>query len=39
MSIESFNKLFFLTTMISELSKYFNEQLDVYLNMKQQKWG
>ena len=28
---------FFLTTMTSELSKYLNEHLGVYLNVKQQK--
>ena len=28
---------FFLTTMASELSKYLNEQLGVFLNVKQQK--
>ena len=25
--------------MTSELSKYLNEQLDVFLNVKQQKWS
>ena len=29
----------FLTTMTSELSKYLNEQLSVFLNVKQQKWN
>ena len=36
---KSFNKLFFLTTMTSELSKYLNEQLGVFLNVKQQNWS
>ena len=30
-------QLFFLTTVTSELSKYLNEQLGVFLNVKQQK--
>ena len=33
------NKLLFLTTVRSELSRYLNEQLDVFLNVKQQKWS
>ena len=33
----TFNKLFFLTTMMQEHLKYLNEQLDVFLNVKQQK--
>ena len=40
MRITEANKLlinFFLTTMTSELSKYLNEQLGVFLNIKQQK--
>ena len=32
------NKLFFLATVTSEFSKYLNEQLGVFLNVKQQKW-
>ena len=35
--LKIFNKLFSLTTMTSELSKYVNEQLGVFLNVKQQK--
>ena len=31
------NKLFFLTTMTSELSKYLKEQLSVFSNVKQKK--
>ena len=30
---------FFLTTMTSELSKYFNEQLGIFLNVKERKWS
>ena len=32
--MKAFIKLFFLTTMTSELSKYINEQLDVFLNVE-----
>ena len=32
-----FNKLIILTTETSELSKYLNEQLGEFLNVKQQK--
>ena len=32
-------KLFFLTTMMLDLSKYLNEQLGVFLDVKQQKWS
>ena len=35
--LKIFNKLFSLTTMTSELSKYLNKQLDVFLNVKRQK--
>ena len=35
--LKIFNKLLSLTTMTSELSKYVNEQLGVFLNVKQQK--
>ena len=38
-SQEVFNKIFFLTTMSSELLKYLNEQLGVFFNVKQQKWS
>ena len=31
--------LFFLTTMTSKLSKYLNEQMGTFLNVKQQKWS
>ena len=34
-SNETFNKLFLLTEITSELSKYLNEQLGVFLNVKQ----
>ena len=34
-----FNKLIILTTETSELSKYLNEQLGEFLNVKQQKWS
>ena len=37
--LKIFNKLFSLTTMTSELSKYLNKQLDVFLNVKRQKWS
>ena len=33
---KTFNKLFSLTTMTLELSKYLSEQLGVFLNVKQQ---
>ena len=33
----TFNELFCLTTMTSELPKYLNEQLVVHLNVKQQE--
>ena len=36
-SNETFNKLFFLTAMTAELSKYLNEQVGVCSNVKQQK--
>ena len=36
-SNETFNKLFFLTELTSELSKYLNEQVGVCSNVKQQK--
>ena len=36
LNTEIFNKPFFLTTMTSQLLKYLNEQLRVFLNMKQQ---
>ena len=37
LNTDIFNKLFFLTTMMSQLLKYLNEQLGVFLNVKQQK--
>ena len=33
---QKFTLYFFLTTMTSEASKYLNEQLGVYLNVKQE---
>ena len=35
--LKIFNKLFSLTAMTSELSKYINKQPGVFLNVKQQK--
>ena len=37
MRIAKTSKLSFLTTMMSELSKYLNKLLGVFLNVKQQK--
>ena len=37
LNTETFNKLFFLSTITSQLSKYLNEQLGVFSNVKQQK--
>ena len=36
---KTLNKLFFLTTMTSEIPKYLVEKLGVFLNVKQQKWS
>ena len=36
-SLQTFDKLFFLTTMTSELSKYLNEQLGVIFNRETAK--
>ena len=36
---KTLNKLFFLTTVTSEIPKYLVEKLGVFLNVKQQKWS
>ena len=36
---QKFTLYFFLTTMTSEALKYLNEQLGVYLNVKQEIWS
>ena len=36
---QKFTLYFFLTTMTSEASKYLNEELGVYLNVKQEIWS
>ena len=38
-SQKTLNKLFFLTTVTSEIPKYLVEKLGVFLNVKQQKWS